>query len=297
MDSKKFNSILLVIGLALLIFLVANFDFSALKNFSFSFTFINISVLILLIFVIFIIRTIRWMWYLKSIHVNLSFKDAYLITVPSIAVALFTPAQSGDLLKIEFLKKRKNILRRDSFSTIFVEKLMDLLLIFIIFLIAISYFSLRSLNINYFTITVAVLIGIIIFSILTYFLYQKYEIMKPIVENTKKILKDPKTMTYALILTLLYWIATGLNWWYVAKVVNVDVTFFQILAVMSISTIIGLVSFVPGALGVMEYSSIFILTTFLAVSANHAIIFALSYRLYAVLMYIVAYAHLMFKSE
>ena len=297
MDHKKFNLVMSILGLAILIFLVSTLDYNYVKNFSFSFSFMNVLALILVIFIIFFVRTIRWMVYLKSIDVDISFKDAYLIAVPSIAIALFTPAQSGDLLKIEYLKKQKNVPRRQSISTIFVEKMMDLLLIFIVFLIAISYFSLKVLNLNYYLVTVALLIGVAIFLILSYTLYKKYDIMKTILINVRKIIVNFKTMFYALVLTMIYWTLICLSWIFVADIVNLKISFLQMFGIMSIGSILGLISFIPGALGVMEYSTVILLTTFLLVPMNKATIFVLLHRFYAILMYIIAYIHLVSKKS
>jgi len=121
--------------------------------------------------------------------------------------------------------------------------------------------------------------------------------MKPIIKNVKKILSDPNTIFMASALTLVYWIVTALNWFFVARVVNIDINFLQITGIMAIGTVLGLITFIPGALGVIEFSSIFLLTTFIGATSNQAIVFALSYRLYSIISYLVAYSHLLIKHK
>ncbi len=286
-----------VVGFLLLIFLLRNLDYSYIKNFQFSLTFGNIVILLLIIFFIFIIRTIRWMLYLKSIGIQINFTDAYHIVVPSIALALITPAQTGDLLKVELLKKRKNIARRDSVATVLIEKLMDFLLIFVVFLISVGYFSLKVISFNYTTTIIAFLVGIIFLFIAFNFFSRRKSIFMRVLKNTKKIMRNFKIMFYTSILTGIYWVAICLSLLYVARIVNIDIAFFPLFGILSIGTIMGLLSLIPGALGVIEYSMVFLLNTFMSIPINQATIFALSFRIYSLIMYVIAYSHLLLRKS
>lgn len=295
MESKKFNLLMSILGFALLIFLVKKIDFASLKNFSFAFTFWNIFVLTAVIFLMFLIKTWRWMVYLKAIGVKLKFWEAYQLVVPSIASALFTPAQTGDVLKIEFLKNHKKIPRRESFATVLVEKAMDFILVFVVFCAAIVFFSLKMMSLNLKAVMLAVALGLILFGIFVKLVLKRQNVFARIVHNTKKILVDAKAMVYSSILTIIYWALIGLNWVFVAKVVNLNISFFTMLCVLSVGTILGLISFIPGALGIMEYSTVFLFSTFLGVSSSLATLFALSSRVYSIIVYVVAYLHIFFK--
>lgn len=296
MNSKKFNILMTLIGSILLLFLLGNLNYSYIKRFHFSFTIINVAVLLLLIFSIFVIRTFRWIAFLRSCGIHITLKDAYFIVVPSIALALFTPAQTGDLLKIEFLKRSHKIPRRESFATVFVEKAMDFALIFVVFLFAIGYYSLKTFSFNYGIIVFALFIAASIVLVLLHWMWKKKrKIMVPIIANIKRLLQDHTMLLYTLFLTVLYWTLVCLNWIYVAKVVGISIGFFQMLGVLSIATMLGLISLIPGGLGVMDYGTVLLLHTFMNIQADQGTVFVLSYRLYTVVTYGIAYLHLAFR--
>ncbi|MBN2420738.1 flippase-like domain-containing protein [Candidatus Woesearchaeota archaeon] len=294
MQSRKFNAIMAVLGVAILLFLLKDLDFNYLRTFDFSLTSAGIASLILVIFAIFIVRTIRWMHYLKSIGVKIGFGDAYFAVVPSIALGLFTPAQTGDLLKIELLKRQKNIKRRESLATVLVEKAADFFLLFVIFLFSLYHFSLKVLNLNY-QIMMLVAALLLIFAFLSILYFRKNIIIKNTARNIVKILSDLKSFSLAVLLTIVYWFLIGVGWYLVAKMANIDLSFLFLFGILSITSIVGLVTLVPGAIGIMEFSTVFMLTTLSDISMNQAAIFALSYRIYSILMYVVAYSHLFIR--
>jgi len=67
-----------------------------------------------------LVRVFRWHVLLRSMHANARFLDLYLYSAIALSVAIFTPFQSGEVLKVELFKKRGNVGRLPGYSAFMV---------------------------------------------------------------------------------------------------------------------------------------------------------------------------------
>jgi uncharacterized membrane protein YbhN (UPF0104 family) len=293
MNLNKFRYLVLFIGLAIISYVLWQIDYSMISQIKIDWSLPKLFILFLIIPMIFIVRTWRWSFFIPT----------FLLVAPSIAFALFSPAQSGDLIKIEFLKKKFNVPRKESFSTVAMEKILDFVFLFTFFLIGISHISISFLKVNMFYILIFLFVSIILGIILLFLLKNKIKLIKITLENFKLMIKKPINFILAVFMTAVYWGLLAWAWLLVAKILGIQLTFLFTLEIVCILSVIGLITLIPGGLGVVEIGAIFILSNILGVDQNLAAVYSIFMRLYSVLIAIFGYLpfltdiHKIFKSN
>ena len=72
------------------------------------------------------IRALRWHLLLKRTGTIVPFFDLYMCTAVSLSFSIFTPLQSGEMLKVELLRKYGMIRRFPGYGSFLVERALDL---------------------------------------------------------------------------------------------------------------------------------------------------------------------------
>jgi uncharacterized membrane protein YbhN (UPF0104 family) len=295
MNLNRFRYLVLLIGLAIIGYVLWQIDYSMIGQIEIDWSWLKIFILCLTIPLIFIVRTWRWSFLLKSINVRLKFIPTFLLVAPSMAFALFSPAQSGDLIKIEFLKKKFDIPRKESFSTVAMEKILDFIFLFVLFFIGISHISISFLKININYVVAFFIVSFVLGMILLLLLRNKIKLIQITFTNFKLMIKKPFNFILAAVMTIIYWGILSWAWLLVAKILGIQLTFFFMVEIVCILSVIGLITLIPGGLGVIEVGAIFILSSTLNVDSNLAAVYSIFMRLYSVLIAVLGYLPLFLK--
>src|SRR4030042_1718248 len=88
-----------------------------------------------------ILRTLRWQVLLRRIAIKIPFAKAWNINVASMFVSNLTPAKSGDPIRSIFLKRAEKHSFSSSLSSIFVERVMDVVFLMFVALVSLIFFS------------------------------------------------------------------------------------------------------------------------------------------------------------
>ncbi len=197
------------------------------------------------------LRTLRWAMLLKNEKLAISFFKLYLYTAVTVGFANFTPFQSGEALKVELLIKYGGT-RFSGYNYFFFEKLLDLLVISM--LAAFGVFVLFEFDVgNRLQLAIAGLIAVL--AILTCaFVFAAKRIPEKLQIYRRITLTNLDNLFSALLLTLASWTVMIFGWKFIFQSAWIDLTIFQTTAIISLTTVIGIVSFVPGAIGVSEIS-------------------------------------------
>ena len=207
--------------------------------------FLSSSILTTLIF--WFLRTLRWKVLLKNESLDVSFFKLYLYTAITVGFANFTPFQSGEALKVELFRKYGGT-RLSGYNYFFLEKLFDLLVISTLAVFGVLYlFEFRPGN--HIQLAIVGLVGFLI-TLTTAFIFtvKKYR------AKLRSFQIDFSKLLYAFFLTAASWTTMIVGWKYIFQSAAIDLTIFQTMAVISLTTVIGIVSFIPGAVGVSEIS-------------------------------------------
>lgn len=193
------------------------------------------------------LRTLRWSVLLKDEPLDVPFFKLYLYTAITVGFANFTPFQSGEALKVELFRKYGGT-RLSGYNYFFLEKLLDLLVISTLAVFGVFYLFEFRLG-NHIQLAIVGLIGfLIILTAAFIFAARKYR------EKLRNFQIDFSKLLWAFLLTLASWTTMIVGWKFIFQSAAIDLTIFQTMAVISLTTVIGIISFVPGAVGVSEIS-------------------------------------------
>ncbi len=173
---------------------------------------------------------------------------AYLISIGTAFVV--TPRVMGEIARAEILSKILKEEKEKMLAFISVERLLDVstLAIFAM-LIIVSLLKKYYLGI--------LLISLPLLFILVIILLKKHQLKLPgfiqnYLEHSRLLLANKEYLIAAIVLTIFIWIIDFLRIWIVMKFFKVKVSYLLVASLASISYLSGVLSILPGGLGVYE---------------------------------------------
>ena len=206
---------------------------------------------------------LRWNLLLKNSAIDIPLKDNFIIFISGFALGV-TPGKVGELIKAQLLKNKFNIPRSKTAPLVIVERFYDFFAIAIISLFGILVFE---YSIYIFTILA---IGIIIFLTITssekLFLkfLQKIEKIKFLRNFSSELPKSftiiqkstrGKIFPLSIILSVIFWILDSIIAYLTLLSFGIDIIdYFVLMSIYTSSIILGVISFLPLGIGVVEGS-------------------------------------------
>ena len=199
-----------------------------------------------------LLRTLRWHVLLRRTETHVPILDLYLCTAVSLTFSLFTPLQSGEMLKIELLKKYGMLQRAPGYGSFLVERVLDLATV-----LAIAGISLlTTLNIlpnrtyAYWLLgglTLSCMVGLVVLSKL-----QLKGRPQQLLEHMRQCVGDFPTLLLVTLITCVSWASVAFSWQVFLYSAGIHLDFAQAMALMSIVALISILSLIPGGLGISE---------------------------------------------
>ena len=206
---------------------------------------------------------LRWNLLLKNSAIDIPLKDNFMIFISGFALGV-TPGKVGELIKAQLLKNKFNIPRSKTAPLVIVERFYDFFAIAIISLFGILVFE---YSIYIFTI---LSVGIIIFLTITssekLFLkfLQKIEKIKFLRNFSSELPKSftiiqkstrGKILPLSIILSVIFWILDSIIAYLTLLSFGIDIIdYFVLMSIYTSSIILGVISFLPLGIGVVEGS-------------------------------------------
>jgi len=168
-------SLSILISAGLLVFLIIKIDLSLVYENLVLFDSYIFYILIFIYFTSLIARTFRWQKLIEQ-REKIEFKLVLKALLYGFMINNLLPAKLGELARMEYLKRKKNINRGYLLGTIFAERLLDILIVLIILLISIVFSeTIRIILADNGHLFIGVIVGI---SLITYFLLKPALIIK-----------------------------------------------------------------------------------------------------------------------
>ena len=220
------------------------------------------------------IRGIRWKYLLSKIDKNIKLIDCLQVYFAGMGMNNFLPFRAGDVFRITcFNQKLSSIAKEILFSSLFIEKIIDFFVIFVLSFLTIIYLPLNlfkefKLSLNIFNFLSLILV-IIIFGLIFFFIITRFKNNIHIFEDTyrwlkKSIayikyflfkLKEKKFITNIFLLSILAWLCEGFSVYLIIFENNNEIN--NLLAgifAMSLGTFATLIPSSPGYIGTFHYS-------------------------------------------
>jgi uncharacterized membrane protein YbhN (UPF0104 family) len=238
-----------------------------------------------------LLRTLRWSLLLATVNaVGGSFWLLYFCTASCLAVSIVTPAQSGEALKVEILRKVSGLQRLPGYGCFAVERALDLLCVLQLAIAAVVYGAGQGFGLSLSLLVGSVMavcsgIGFAAWLLSRFARWQ--ESVKPMLAS---FMAKPSQLVVAWLLSMAAWLAVVSGWGLCLAAVGVSLSPAQLTFVTSAVTLCSVLSFVPGGLGVSEVSAAIVLGHF-GVPPATAQAGALVLRLYALTPLILGLLH------
>lgn len=281
-----------IIGLLLFAYIITRIDVpKVLDIFKKSNSLAIFGILIMIIVLTFLVRAYKWKLLIKDQNMEVSYFQLLSMFCSSYFVSVIVPGRIGEFIRIFFLQKKGHSFPKSSISVI-VDRFQDVIILIIMGCFGLLYFS--SIFIDQFILIVGLLligtIGLIIFFMskkLRCFIFDmivKFLIPKKYKEKTRNgfdefilELKKIKISTHIItaIVSLAAWMIFYVMFYWVALLMGIDVTLFQIIIISSISSLVTTLPLSFSGLGTRD--AIFILLfAQLGIASEEAIAFSTS---------------------
>jgi uncharacterized membrane protein YbhN (UPF0104 family) len=208
-----------------------------------------------------------------------------MATAISLSFALFTPLQSGEVLKVELLKKHGMMQRSPGYGSFLVEKALDLVTV-----IALACVSLlTTLDVLPRRYSYGILGGLAMVCLAGFLVIHKLQLKgrpQRLLASMRQCIGDGRTLAVVTLVTLASWAAVAFSWQILLYSAGLHLSFTKAIAVMSIVALISILSLIPGGLGISEAGTAQVLMRlgFTAVLAQAGALILRSYSILAILL-------------
>jgi uncharacterized membrane protein YbhN (UPF0104 family) len=231
-----------------------------------------------------LIRALRWHLLLKRTGTIVPFFDVYMCTAVSLSFSIFTPLQSGEMVKVELLRKYGMIQRFPGYGSFLVERALDLATVLTIAGISL----LTVLNIlpdrsyAYYLIAASMSFGVI-------GIYALYKLRftgraQQLLDHMNQCIGNVPKLVLVTFITCVSWASVAFSWYILLYCGSLPLDFLKTVALMSTVTLISILSLVPGGLGISEagISQVLIWLGFASTAAQTGTLLLRSYSIIAI---------------
>ncbi len=294
--SKVRLSIGLVISLVLLYFTFRNLDWAQVLSALKSADYMYIVLAALVILATFAVRAMRWSWLLRPIR-KIAWRGLFSVTLIGFFGNYVLPAKTGELVRAYVLGKRENISKSAILGTIAVEKTMDTLILFIIFLLTLwtvplpaEYASIEPVIAVF---LVAVIGGMLLLAArgrhasnlivrVLQFVFPWWKERVARITNSfidgLSVLYHGSSIAMVIVLSLVIWLMTTLNFWLIGQALGLNVPLYGYVIIVAVTNMASFIPSLPGRFGTLELFSVAVLGLF-GVDKNTAVLFPILLRL------------------
>jgi glycosyltransferase 2 family protein len=239
------------------------------------------------------VRTLRWLVLIRTANPDARFRDLYLANAILVSFAIVTPAQLGEVLKVEALKRRRILTRTEALGLLVVERVLDLAV-----LVGLGLSSTVALSIDgplpgrAQSIIAGLGAGAAVAAALVSVLLGRAR-RRALRKRLGLVGLSTRALVLAGGLSILSWLLIAFAWRILLTAIELPLDPAEALALLTWTTLGGVVSFVPGALGVAEVISAQMLERFGAVPLQAAT-GAVMLRLYSLAILAIGLFHLVY---
>jgi len=252
-------------------------DFRAVTGALVKFDLRYLPVILGLTFVNYLLRFVKWQYFLRQIDLDIPRKDSFQIFLSGLAMSV-TPGKVGELLKSFLLKELKGVPISRTAPIIFAERLSDGFALILLSLAGMAVFRYgKQMLVITALLMLAVLLVIqspavarrcIALAGRLPLLNRFEQIMHRLFDSANRLLR-PRAMAYSVLLGVVSWSFECIAFYFVFVGLGYKISLLAATFTLAFSSVVGAVSMLPGGLGAAE-GSILGLLLFLGVPKSIA---------------------------
>jgi glycosyltransferase 2 family protein len=280
---KKIKKFFPIIGIGLFIYILLKFDITKIFEEIEKVDIYLFAIAIFLTFLSLITQMLKWTIIAKFQGINIPMIEAFKINIIGFFYGFITPAKVGNIVRADYLKKYTQGDLNPGISNFILDKIFDLLSL--ITIVVIFSFSFRNvISINYFYVSLIILIGFI-FAILIFcnkersknilrifynhFITKKSkDKMKEKFDSFYRHFPSKKYFLFFLGVNMLNWIVIYASIFFIGLSLGIDISFWNFLAIFPIATLVGYIPITIGGIGTREAVLISLMSLFNVESAK-----------------------------
>lgn len=248
--------VLRILGLCLFVLIIVflNIDIGGIFRIIASSNIVYIILALSLLIPMYIIKAWKWQGLIRMQGTDYPLRQSIAVYWIGLFIGILTPGRLGDFIKIFYLKRDKNLSLGRSFSTVFLDRLSDVILLLCVALFGMYFFAyfFEKQLIVLSLITIAVVFAAV-------FLFSRKGIIRRLVHKLcdisiprkyRKLVKNGfadiyrsiksmgiRDFAFMTLLTLFYWSIFFVQMHLLALALNIDISLFYSTICVSISTI------------------------------------------------------------
>lgn len=234
-------------------------------------------------------RYLKWLIYLRKLNIRVEAKEIAKIFFCGLSMAI-TPGKVGEVLKSYLLKLKYRVDFSKTASTIVAERLTGMLGAAFLCTVSAYFVAKENIYMKYIILFVAlILISVclslhnelfkrIIFKSLSYVPYfkNKINLIDNLYQSASKV-TDFKLLVLCTLLSALYWLAECMIFKCALSSVDVNLPLSVVIFILTLSSIAGGLSLMPGSMGAIEGGMIGLLAIY-GIGYNEAFCITLIHR-------------------
>lgn len=177
----------------------------------------------------------------------MKFTDLYCPLSVFLSFSLITPAQLGEVLKIDLLKKGSGVSYSTGIKLFLLERFLDLLVVSI--LASAGLLMIFDDYVSYLIPALGMLTTLVIMIFLAMRFIPK---LKSILRRSLQDLFIGRSLGRVIILTVLTWLVVALCWMFAIRSIGSELDFLNTLSLMAVTTLTVIASMIPTGLGIAE---------------------------------------------
>ncbi len=235
----------------------------------------------------YLIRFIKWDYYLKLIQIDLSRKESLMIFLSGLVMSI-TPGKFGEVLKSYLLKEVRRIPISSSAPVVLAERLTDLIALVLLSTLGVFTFHYGGFLLLVSAIVIFGSVMIISSQALSRWMIQLFDKIPFFSQHTQKVynsyqrmyqLVTLKSLLIAIPLSLLAWLLESIGFSLILKGFSFPLPLEQSIFIYAFSIIAGAVTMLPGGIGVTEGSMAGLLILIAKIPKSIAVVATLILRI------------------
>jgi len=251
-----------------------------------------------------VIRTERWRYLLSKAKIKLGFWQSAKVYIQGMFLSNVTPAKVGDPLRSVLLKAASKKSISSSLPSVFVERIFDVVVTVLFSLLGLFFFYSLSLWLAGAVAVYTAVFGVGVYVLISErrtrkffgklsFLFKFAKLEKKVESFSRSLhkafmkYKNRRTLFVTFIYSALVWLVEGLILWVSFLSIGISISIAFCITIVAFTTLIAVLTFLPGGLGSSEAVAILIFTKLFNLSIAEVMSAAILSRLFGYWIYIV----------
>lgn len=293
----KKNQLLKLIGLIIFVFILTKIDFQKIKEIipTIQLHYLFLAVVFALLPVA--VKAYRWKYLLKMQQINYSFKDSFMAYLSSVFAGTITPAKLGELIKVFYVRRSMNISFGKAFSSVIIDRLLDLFFLLLFSISGILYFFVYRNFIMFLLVALGLLVLIVtliinkkvsawLVDMLLKFALKKYE--SKLKSEAEEFFAGLHVVArikfiYPFILTIVAYLIYFINCFLISKSLDMPISFLYLSFSMSVTVTLALLPVSIAGIGIRD-ASLIMLFSQIGIGKEVALIFSMLFLIFINIM-------------